>query len=150
MNLENENLEVQEKKFNQNPFKPTSAFIGISWIALFTGVVAFNVGLWNATMNMVNKGYYLAVLLFGLFSVVSVQKNVRDKLEKIQVSEIYFGISWVAVLLAISLLIIGLWTSNLELSEKGFYGIAYLMSMFAAVAVQKNVRDVALHTVIEK
>ena len=40
--------------------------------------------------------------------------------------------------MAISLLIIGLWTSNLELGEKGFYGIAYLMSMFAAVAVQKK------------
>lgn len=153
MNLENENLEIlerQNKQNDKNPFKPTSAFIGISWIALFTGIIAFNVGLFNATMNMINKGYYLAVLLFGLFSVVSVQKNVRDKLEEIQVSEIYFGISWLAVLLAILLLIVGLWTSNLELSEKGFYGIAYMMSLFAAVAVQKNVRDVALHSIIEK
>jgi hypothetical protein len=27
------------------------------------------------------------------------------------------------------------------LSEKGFYGLAFAMTLFAAVAVQKNVRD---------
>lgn len=148
MNLENEKLEVEiEQVKEKNPFKPTAAFIGVSWIALFAGVIAFNVGLWNATMNAINKGYYLVVLLFGLFSVVSVQKNVRDKLEDIQVSDIYYGISWVAVLLAIILLIIGLWNADLTLSEKGFYSMSYALSLFAAIAVQKNVRDVSLHKI---
>lgn len=148
MNLENENLEVLEiekVKKEKNPFKPTAAFIGVSWIALFAGIISFNVGLWNATMAMVNKGYYIVVLLFGLFSVVSVQKNVRDKLEDIQISEIYFGISWMAILMAIMLLIVGLWNADLTLSEKGFYSMSYALSLFAAIAVQKNVRDVALH-----
>jgi len=31
----------------------------------------------------------------------------------------------------------------LVLSEKGFYGMAFLLSLFAAVTVQKNVRDLA-------
>ncbi len=150
MNLKNENLEVldNEDKKEKNPFKPTPAFIGVSWIALFTGIIAFNIGLFNATMNMINKGYYLVVLLFGLFSVVSVQKNVRDKVEDVPVSEIYFGLSWLAILISITLLVIGLWNANLSLSEKGFYGMAYSLSMFAAIAVQKNVRDVALHKIV--
>ena len=29
-------------------------------------------------------------------------------------------------------------------SEKGFYSMSYLLSLFGAVAVRKNVRDVAL------
>ena len=29
--------------------------------------------------------------------------------------------------------------------EKGFYAMSFVLSLFAAVAVQKNVRDVALH-----
>ena len=28
--------------------------------------------------------------------------------------------------------------------EKGFFGIAYLMSVFSSIAVQKNTRDIAL------
>ena len=146
MNLENENLEVLENQNDnkdRNPFKPTAAFIGVSWIAFFTGVIAFNVGLFNASMDLINKGYYLMVLLFGLFSVVSVQKNVRDKLEDIPVSDIYVGVSWLAVLIAITLLVAGLWNADLSLSEKGFYGMSFALSLYASIAVQKNVRDIA-------
>ena len=41
------------------------------------------------------------------------------------------------------LLTVGLWNATLQNSEKGFYAMAFLLSLFAAVAVQKNVRDVA-------
>ena len=53
----------------------------------------------------------------------------------------YYGISWVSVLSAILLLIIGLWNADLLLSEKGFYAMSYSLSLFAAIAVQKNTRD---------
>jgi uncharacterized membrane protein YiaA len=74
--------------------KPTSAFIGASWIALLTGMVSYCIGLWNAEMLLNEKGYYFAILLFGLFSVISVQKSVRDRLEGIPVTDMYYGISW--------------------------------------------------------
>jgi len=93
-------------------------------------------------MMLNEKGYYFAILLFGLFAVISVQKNVRDKLEGIPVTEIYFGISWFAAIVSISLLIVGLWNADLQLSEKGFYGISYILCLYAAIAVQKNTRDV--------
>lgn len=134
----------QEKKsltvFNQ---KPTPAFIGASWSALIVGIVAYCVGLWNATMELNEKGYYFTVLLFAIFSVISVQKSVRDKLEGIQVTEIYYGISWFTTITSISLLIIGLWNADLALSEKGFYGMSFVLSVFSAIAVQKNTRDIA-------
>jgi uncharacterized membrane protein YiaA len=123
--------------------KPTSAFIGAAWFTLLVGMVSYCIGLWNATMELNEKGYYFTVLLFGLFSVISVQKAVRDKLEDIQVTELYYGISWFASVVAIVLLVIGLWNADLELSEKGFYGMAFTLSLFAAIAVQKNTRDVA-------
>jgi len=40
------------------------------------------------------------------------------------------------------LLTVGLWNATLERSEKGFYAMSFLLSLFAVVAVQKNVRDV--------
>jgi hypothetical protein len=34
-----------------------------------------------------------------------------------------------------------LWNADLTKSEKGFYGMAFTLSLFAAIAVQKNIRD---------
>ena len=93
-------------------------------------------------MELNEKGYYFTVLLFGLFSAVSVQKSVRDKLEGVPVTDIYYSISWFTTVASIVLLVIGLWNADLLLSEKGFYGMSFLLSLFAAIAVQKNTRDV--------
>ncbi|WOD44104.1 inner membrane protein YiaA [Hwangdonia lutea] len=122
--------------------KPTAAFIGASWSALLIGMTSYCIGLWNADMQLNEKGYYFTILLFGLFSVISVQKAVRDKLEDIPVTDIYYSISWFTTVTSIVLLVIGLWNADLILSEKGFYGMSFLLSLFAAIAVQKNTRDV--------
>ena len=81
------------------PQQPSNAFIGASWIALLIGVSAFLIGLWNAEMELNEKGYYFTVLMFGLFSAVSVQKAVLDQLEGIPVTNIYYVIAWFCVLL---------------------------------------------------
>ena len=124
--------------------KPSAAFIGASWMALITGISAFIIGLWNADMELNEKGYYFTVLMFGLFSAISVQKAVRDQLEAIPVTNLYYGLAWFATILSIVLLTIGLWNANLLRSEKGFYAMSFLLSVFAAIAVQKNTRDVKL------
>ncbi len=122
--------------------EPTSAFKGASWAALLIGVAAYLIGLFNATMELNEKGYYFAVLVFGLYSAVSLQKAVRDKDEGIPVTNIYFGISWIALIISILLVAIGLYNAgSIILSEKGFYGMAFVLSIFAAVTVQKNIRD---------
>lgn len=123
--------------------QPSNAFVGASWAALLIGVVAYNIGLWNSntTMALNEKGYYFTLLLFGLFSVISVQKSVRDRLEGIPVTDLYYGLSWFATIASIALLTIGLWNAKLDLSIKGFYGMSFTLSMFAAIAVQKNTRD---------
>lgn len=121
--------------------RPSAAFIGVSWVALLTGIIAFNIGLWNAGMPLNEKGYYFTVLMFGLFSAISVQKAVRDQLEGIPVTNLYYGIAWFTTILTIALLTIGLWNADLARSEKGFYAISFVLSMFSAIAVQKNTRD---------
>ena len=121
--------------------KPTPAFVGASWAVLVLGLVSFGVGLWNATMVRSEKGFYAAVLVLGVFAAVSLQKTVRDRAENLPVSALYLGLSWSVVGLAVIMVTVGLWSSDMAPSEKGFYGLAYAMTLFAAVAVQKNVRD---------
>ncbi|MFZ6870921.1 inner membrane protein YiaA [Undibacterium sp. Di27W] len=123
---------------------PTGAFVGASWAALFIGAATYFAGVWNAEMQLNEKGYYFTVLMYGLFSAVSLQKSVRDKLEGIPVTGIYFGLCWLSLGLSILLLAVGLVNATLGWSEKGFFAMAFLLSLFAAVAVQKNVRDINL------
>ena len=125
----------------KHPQPPSAAFIGASWTALIIGISAFLIGLWNAEMELNEKGYYFTVLMFGLFSAISVQKVVRDQLEGIPVTNIYYGLAWFTTILSIVLLTVGLWNAELAKSEKGFYAMSFVLSMFAAIAVQKNTRD---------
>lgn len=124
--------------------KPTAAFVGASWAALVIGSATYLIGLWNAQMQLNEKGYYFTLLMYGLFAAVSLQKSVRDRLEGIKVTGIYFALCWVSLLLSVLLLAVGLFNATLAGSEKGFYAMSFLLSLFAAVAVQKNVRDSAL------
>lgn len=131
------------------PQKPTAAFIGASWFALLVGVTSYLIGLWNAGMQLNEKGYYFTILLFGLFSVISIQKTIRDRAEGIPTTNIYYGVAWFSVLASLALLSIGLWNAHMLLSEKGFYAMAMLLALFGAITVQKNVRDMAAFSDVE-
>ncbi|PJJ06947.1 putative membrane protein YiaA [Flavobacterium sp. 1] len=121
--------------------KTSNAFIAASWVALGAGTVGYIAGLARAEMLLNEKGYYFTVLMFGLFAVVSLQKSVRDRLEKLPVTDIYYGICWFGTILSIVLLSVGLWNATILPSEKGFYAFAFLLALFGAISVQKNTRD---------
>ena len=120
---------------------PSAAFIAASWSAFLIGTIAFIIGLWNAEMELNEKGYYFTVLMFGLFAAISVQKAVRDQLEGIPVTNLYYGIAWFSTILSIILLTVGLWNADMQRSEKGFYAMSFVLSLFSAITVQKNTRD---------
>jgi uncharacterized membrane protein YiaA len=122
-------------------YRPTAAFVGASWGALIIGMAAYLIGLWNAQMQLNEKGYYLVLLLYGLFAAISLQKTVRDRAEGLPVTGLYASLCWFSLMSSIGLLGIGLVNATLALSEKGFYAMSFALSLFAVVAVQKNVRD---------
>jgi uncharacterized membrane protein YiaA len=134
--------------FTMSSQKPSVAFVGASWLALVVGITAFLVGLSNAVqLDIASKGYYFTVLFFALFSAVSVQKTVRDRMENVRVTSLYYGLSWSAVIMSCSLLVIGLWNANnLDIASKGFYAMSFVLSIFSAIAVQKNTRDASMPT----
>ncbi|MEX3983694.1 inner membrane protein YiaA [Paraburkholderia sp. EG287A] len=126
---------------NQISLRPTSAFIGASWACLVLGMGAYLIGLWNGPMAISEKGFYFGALMLGLFAAVSLQKTVRDRIEGIPVTHVYNGMCWAGLLIALAMLTVGLFNATFDLAVKGFYAMAYLLSLFAVVTVQKNVRD---------
>lgn len=127
----------------QQSARPSPAFVGASWSAMILGMLAYLVGLWNASMQLNEKGYYLTILLYGCFAAVSLQKTLRDRAENLPVTGLYVGLCWTSLSAALGLLTVGLWNAALMPSEKGFYAMSYVLTLFAIVAVQKNVRDLA-------
>lgn len=119
----------------------SGAYVAATYISLMLGSFGFLIGLWNAEMQLNEKGYYFTLLAFGLFSAVSLQKSVRDRVEGIPVSSAYYGLCYVAVGLSLGLLAVGLWNATMLLSEKGYYGMAFVLALYSAVSVQKSIRD---------
>ena len=100
--------------------EPTSAFKGASLAALVIGILAYLIGLFNAAMELNEKGYYFVILIFGLYASVSLQKAVRDRDEGVPVTNIYYGISWFALMIAILLMGIGLYNAgSISFKRKG-------------------------------
>ncbi|NME67469.1 inner membrane protein YiaA [Flammeovirga aprica] len=123
--------------------KPSNAYVISSWVATGIGVLGYSIGLFRAEMELNEKGYYLVVLLFALYSAISVQKCVRDKEEFIPMTNVYFGFSWFSLIASVVLLGVGLFNAELIPSEKGFYAFGFILSIFGAITVQKNTRDIA-------
>lgn len=121
--------------------KPSFAFVAASWAAFAIGITGYFAGLFRSDMPLGEKGYYFTVIMFGLFSAISVQKSVRDRLEGVPVTDLYYGISWFCTILAVALLTIGLWNAKMWGSEKGFYAFSYILALFSVIAIQKNTRD---------
>lgn len=132
------------------PQKPTAAFIGASWLVLLIGMLSFFVLLWNSTMELSDKGLYFTILMFGLFAVISIQKTIRDRAEDIKVTNLYYGVAWLSVLIPLALLVISLYHAEMSIYEKTSYALAMVVALFAVITVQKNVRDLAVFAEIEK
>ena len=132
----------KERHTTDNDIKTASkAFIVISWVCLFTGIAVFMTCLYSADMQFREKGYLFLILLLGLLSVISLKKRVLDKQEGFPLSNISYIIGWLLIIGIFIQLVIVLWNADLVLSEKGIYGISYILSLFSAVVIQQNIRD---------
>ena len=70
------------------------------------------------------------------------QKTIRDESENLKVTLSYKYLNIICVILACVLMLIGLYNEeSLLLNEKGFFGIAFILTLFSSIVVQKNIRD---------
>ena len=123
--------------------KPTQSYLGVTWAAFAFSVIVFGVGLFNAEMLLSEKGFYILALVFGLYSVITLQKTVRDQSEGVEVDSSYLILSYIGVAVPLLSMGIGLFNAELQLNEKGFFAVTYIMTLFSSLVLQKNTRDTA-------
>lgn len=58
--------------------KNTMVFTGLAWASMVLSLSFVIVGIYNAPWELVEKGYYAAVILWALTSAVTLSKVVRD------------------------------------------------------------------------
>lgn len=63
----------------------TFAFTVLAYFTFFAGVLLFSIGLYNADMQLNEKGYYIAVMMLVAVGAILTQKVVRDNAEDDQI-----------------------------------------------------------------
>ncbi len=134
---------------NVQSLRPSNLYRNIT-VGWFLGAsAAYCVGLYNATLLLSEKGLYLMLLVMSVFTVISVQKNIRDRFESIPVSEAMHKAAYAVLALSLSVFAISINNAELALSEKGFFIISFLSSLYSSLVIQKNVRDLEVFKKLE-
>ena len=123
---------------------PTAAFQGVSWFAFTLAALTYLYAVWYAPHVTVSDRYFLyTAFLFSLFGCLSVSKAVRDRQERIPVSGLFYGLSYVAAIVPLVMVTYNLVfdTTLIDPSHRGLLGMAYALSAFAVLAIAKNERD---------
>lgn len=102
-------------------------------IALPVGILVYATGLWPICPTLSEKGYYIALLALGLFSVVVYVHLVRHQCFSALMK------TWCQLMLLVSmgLLAVGLWNEPITLSQKIIYFIAWVISLTAMTVDSK-------------
>ena len=65
---------------------------------------------------------------------------MRDRIEGVPVTGLYAGLCWLSMAITIVLMGAGLYNAQLAMSEKGFYGMAFLLALFGQKYVIRGLR----------
>ena len=123
---------------------PTAAFQGVCWAAFMIGSITYLYSVWYTHSATVSDRYFLyTAYLFSLFGCMSVSKVVRDRQEKVPVTGLYYGLSYVAAIVPLVIVAYNLSfdAQYIDVSQRALIGMAYAISAFAVLAISKNERD---------
>lgn len=131
--MENENNMKQQKIRTGDRLSEYATIL-----ACLIGFGSFLVGLYNSNMTLSEQGYYGILLIYSVFSSISLQKTIAEIDSGISVSKFYQNICIFSIVLALLLFIIGLFNADLLKSEKGFYLMSYILTVFTSLYIQKH------------
>jgi len=101
----------------------------LPWILFLSGALIYVIGLWQACPLLSGKGYFLGVLMTGMFVAYVYQRAVNLN----QSDERFASVCQMVTLITIGLLLVGVWNAPLSPLEKGLYPVAFIICLLGQV-----------------
>lgn len=101
----------------------------LPWILFFSGILIYVTGLWWACPLLSGKGYFLGVLMTGMFVTYAYQR--AENLD--QNDERFASVCQMVALITVGLLLVGVWNAPLAPIEIGLYPAAFFVCLIGQV-----------------
>ena len=95
----------------------------ISWLFMLAGALIYLIGLWQACPLLSGKGYFLGVLITGMFIIYVYQREAKRG----SIDGRFTSVCQIVALMTSGLLLVGLWNAPLSLVERGAYLAAFCL-----------------------
>ncbi|MBA3114008.1 hypothetical protein CBX57_022105 [Salmonella enterica] len=109
----------------------------ISWLLIIVGAAIYIIGLWYACPLLNGKGYFLGVLMTGMFvTYVYLREERRERLDAQ-----FTSVCQMVMLVTVGLLVVGVWNAPLLPVERVVYLVAFficLLGQFLLLCSSKN------------
>lgn len=102
-----------------------------SWLLLIAGILIYAIGLWRACPLLSGKGYFLGVLMTGMFvTYVYLREESFGR-----VGERFASVCQMVALVTVGLLFVGVVNAPLSLIERMVYPVAFFLSLIGQVSL---------------
>lgn len=99
------------------------------WILFLSGALIYVIGLWRACPLLSGKGYFLGVLMTGMFVTYVYQHTENLN----QDDERFVSVCQMVALITVGLLLVGVWNAPLAPLEKGLYPAAFFVCLWGQI-----------------
>lgn len=108
----------------------------LPWILFFSGTLIYVIGLCRACPLLSGKGYFLGVLMTGMFVTYAYQRaeNLNQNDER------FTSVCQMVVLITVGLLLVGVWNAPLSPLEKGLYPAAFIVCLLGQVLLMRSAK----------
>ena len=105
-----------------------------SWMLFLSGALIYIVGLWRACPLLSGKGYFLGVLVTGMFVTYAYHhaKNLNQNDER------FSSVCQMVALITTGLLLVGIWNAPLLPVEMGLYPAAFVMGLLGQILLLRT------------
>ncbi len=105
----------------------------LPWLLFLSGALIYCTGLWWSCPLLSEKGYFLGVLMTGMFVTYAYQRAVNLN----QNDERFASVCQMVALITVGLLLVGILNAPLSLLEMGVYPMAFFVCLLGQVLLMR-------------
>ncbi|MEG0955973.1 MULTISPECIES: inner membrane protein YiaB [Citrobacter freundii complex] len=109
----------------------------MAWLLFLSGALIYVIGLWRACPLLNGKGYFLGVLMTGMFVTYAYQRAENSN----QNDEHFARTCQMVALITVGLLLVGVLNAPLMLLEIGLYPVAFFVCLAGQIMLMRPLKE---------